>query len=305
MEAAAIEFYGCLCPKRIGMALFPNISPLLERCSEQMQRSFHTLQSQLPQPIMKEYSSCIQRALANDAGSSHFANWYLHSCCRHAALLQLSLRMNEQLLFHFGASILPTSSETNGEIVLPDSLDYLHYETCRNELLMEIWVLFPVELAEPIELLLKREIVPFIVHYYADYTPLKQRMRCDRVGTLKRLLQWMAAPLIEQGTSLLIFHYKFQELPSILELLGERRTSQLLQQIRARLRQLAGEEHRIISADPISYLLLIAGEKMEDIGQFEAAQFNFELLSLQYELFCTAITDLPIEICQIYRDLKL
>ena len=108
------------------------------------------------------------------------------------------------------------------------------------------------------------------------------------------------------GIPVTISHFHFQEMKIYLEVTGEQQTREFLNEINRTFQRNLKKKDTVIQISPVSYLVLSPGATTRIMTErFKHIFFMIKSLILEYKLDIYTVQQLPVEIHEIIRRLKL
>lgn len=248
------------------MAIFPQISPVLDRSSDSITDMILSLPDLLPPEIFgpyREYCSGLQ-----DQPDLAAVPTILQNYCMHALILQARVVQYNDLIFQFGIEILDWQDFQRTDHVqtishldapepdLPAGLAYIRREFpyADSSMLVDLVVLHP--LRRMCANLLDYELQPLLRSYYQNQPAVLSRGIYDQVAIIQRLTRDILRQEINNQRPVTLSHFKFQELHIYLEHTGEHATPELLNGIQIRLHGILKQTDTIYQLSPISYIVV-------------------------------------------------
>jgi hypothetical protein len=313
-------------------ALFPGLSTTLARSEEEIQESLLDVRERVGAEVFEAYLSALEHLHA--AGDERdFGGWFLSQYCLFAGFLQAEFVFDDtQSVLRFGAEILPWRKPgrvTNDQGEVPDETEAEStragtalppaltaegpgalVELCRivrrRDHHLSVRVVLPARLEDLARNLLDHEILPFARNLFFFTPALGDSRRIDHLAILNQRALGVLHERLDQGMHVTISHFKFQDLHIYLEMQGEHRTREILRGIIEYIHGNLKKQDLLLQLTPLSYIMISPGATQEQIlERFRSIYFQIRSLVLEYQIYLTTVSEKPVQLGEVWKDLKL
>jgi hypothetical protein len=293
-------------------AFFPAISRTLERSEDEIHESLLDVRRRLSEELFEEYLLYLERIHSGDVKATSFGRWYLHQYCLFAGYLQAFFTCDEKTVFTFGAEILPWDSRATASLSPdltaegPGALLYLQRQIQKREHRLGAAVVLPARMERLGRNLLDHEILPFAQNLFLYMPGLGDPRRVNQLEVLNQRVLTVLQEELQKGQQVTLSHFKFQDLHIYLEMQGEHRTREILRGIIDYIHGNLKQKDLLVQLTPLSYIMISPGATGEQIlERFRSIYFQIRSLVLEYQIHLTTISQPPIRLPEIWKELRL
>lgn len=312
-------------------ALFPEISPVLKRSVQLIETGLVAARPGLSDAQFEDYLQSAAHPESDAASASDFGDWYLRQYCLFGGILQADfIYDSSHTIFRCGGEILPwlTARDVHGQGLYDDSADA---EWCADRALpashagdgpgalrelrrilrfrehrLHMRFVAPASLTGVVENLLDHEIVPFARNLFFHHPALGDPRRIDHLAVMNQRALAVLAEHLEQGSAVTLSHFQFQDLHIYLEMQGEHRTREILRGIIDYIHGNLKSEDTLVQLTPRSYIMISPGATQEQIlDRFRNIYFQIRSVVLEYRIHLTTISEGPVQLSAVWKELKL
>ena len=298
-------------------ALFPALSTALARSEEEIQESLLDVRERLGPERFEAYLNSLQHLHEDPPPEAWFGAWYLHQYCLFAGFLQAIVRYNgSRVAFRFGVEIAPWEMDRRAAELYelpaaltaegPGALMQMRHLNVLRDHRFTVRVILPARLATLGRNIIEQQILPFARNTFF-YTPgLGDPRRIDHLAVLNQRALAVLNRHLERGEIVTISHFKFQDLHIYLEMQGEHRTREILRGIIEYIHGNLKKRDLLLQLTPLSYIMLSPGATQEQIlERFRSIYFQIRSLVLEYQIHLATVTETPVQLNEIWKELKL
>ncbi len=314
-------------------ALFPGLSNTLVRSEEEIQESLLDVRERVGAERFEAYLESLEKLQSEAAPDRGFGDWFLSQYCLFAGVLQAEFLFDDvQAVFRFGAPLIPWQAldrpltadgevpdendpeETRRGTALPlelsaegpGALVELRKVVRRRDHNLSARLILPARLEDLARNLLDHEILPFARNLFFFTPGLGDARRVDHLAILNQRALGVLNDHLEQGQPVTISHFKFQDLHIYLEMQGEHRTREILRGIIEYIHGNLKKQDLLLQLTPLSYIMLSPGATQEQIlERFRSIYFQIRSLVLEYQIHLTTVSEKPVRLSEVWKDLKL
>ncbi|MEQ9366811.1 MAG: hypothetical protein RIF32_21405 [Leptospirales bacterium] len=314
-------------------ALFPGISTTLVRSEEEIQESLLDVRERLGRDRFEAYLQSLESLQASDDDPEGFGHWFLRQYCLFAGFLQADFVFDDsQSVFRFGAEVVPWQKlerrfDQRGELSDENEHDAtrsgttLPRELCAEgpgalvelskvvryrDHSLSVRLILPARLEDLARNLLDHEILPFARNLFFFSPGMGEARRIDHLAILNQQALAVLNERLEQGMQVTISHFKFQDLHIYLEMQGEHRTREILRGIIDYIHGNLKKQDLLLQLTPLSYIMISPGATQEQIlERFRSIYFQIRSLVLEYQIHLTTVSETPVRLGEVWKDLKL
>ncbi|MCR9143261.1 MAG: hypothetical protein NXI24_13480 [bacterium] len=314
-------------------ALFPGLSTALVRSEEEIQESLLDVRARMGAVGFEAYLRSIESLHSPNDEQQSFGQWFLDQYCLFAGFLQVDFVFDDaQPVFRFGPAIVPwqqpgrrldeqgdipdetVANETHAGSDLPPHLSAegpgALMELCKvvrhRDHHLSVRLILPARLEDLARNLLDHEILPFARNLFFFSPGLGDSRRVDHLAVLNQQALAVLNERLEQGMIVTVSHFKFQDLHIYLEMQGEHRTREIFRGIIEYIHGNLKKQDLLLQLTPLSYIMISPGATEEQIlERFRSIYFQIRSLVLEYKIHLTTVTESPVRLGQVWKDLKL
>ena len=142
--------------------------------------------------------------------------------------------------------------------------------------------------------------------YFFFKPDIQNERRIDHVEVLQSFARQALRGYLEQGTSVAISHFRFQDLRVYFEMSGDERTRDIMHAIVSTIRSNLKQRDMLFQLSPLSYVVVSPGAEREQIERrFKTIYFQVRSLVLEYRLTVVTVDRFPLRLNELWKDLDL
>ena len=171
---------------------------------------------------------------------------------------------------------------------------------------MGLEAVVPTGLLETSKNLLLNEIWPLAANYFFNVPALSESPIDNFMLEVEDFCLDVLNANIPEGRPVTVTHFRFQEMEVYFEMSGEHRSRDIMRSITALIRENLKKDDSLIEISPTSYLVLSPGAHKDPIERrFESIYFHIHGLILDYDLDVICLEDMPGNMAEIWRAIRL
>jgi hypothetical protein len=266
------------------------LPPALLRNRNRIQDSLQAALGALPPGNAASFESDLRRT---EQGS--VTRWLYFMTCLHAGLVSMNLTDGPSTVLAYGVQLPKSAWPPGFKQIERDFFLGGHH------LVLSGWI--PDTLADLSEQILDALIVP-AENVFLNTQGLREKTLQNVFLSVERDLAPILEAHLQQGTTVTLTHFLFQDLRVYFSLSGEYRSGEIMDSIQKTIAGNLKKTDQIFRLSPLSYLVVCPGAEPEQLKQrFKGIYVQIRTLVLDYELRVHTVRQLPLQLNRVWSEL--
>lgn len=172
---------------------------------------------------------------------------------------------------------------------------------------IQLKAILPCDLENLAEILLSKDIMPFLRNYYA-YQPSLKEQRFEDIfqKNAEEKIREIVHQSLSHKTNVCFTHIRFQDIRIYLEIMGEHKSLDTVDMIHNLIKNNVKEKDSVFVLSPVSYLIVSPNAESKAISdRFAGFYFQISRIIIDYDLFQAVIEKEPEDYFALWQELKI